>query len=126
MQDLWLLKSEQMRSRPAEQVFFTILVKHLTRKWKDHILHLVLNMHASIKKTRKFFMRLRLTTVKLNVKRLLPALFRQLMQFQQQDRVQDERILKTISSVYSSLKIFQQALTVLKEHTLFRQAERFE
>ena len=38
--------------------------------------------------------------------------------------VQEEKILKTISSVYNSLRKFPQALTVLKEHMQFRQAVR--
>lgn len=84
------------------------------------------DLAKSIRKATLLFTLFTLTTVMLRREQLLPVLYRRQMLFQPQDRVQEEKMLKTTLSDFRSLKRLRLLLTVLSVPLQFRQAVRLE
>lgn len=84
------------------------------------------DLAKSIRKATLLFTLFTLTTVMLRREQLLPVLYRRQMLFQPQDRVQEEKMLKTTLSDSRSLKRLRLLLTVLSVPLQFRQAVRLE
>ena len=104
----------------------TISVNPLTMRLREHIFRLVSILPKSIRKATLLFTLFTLTTVMLRREQLLPVLYRRQMLFQPQDRVQEEKMLKTTLSDSRSLKRLRLLLTVLSVPLQFRQAVRLE
>lgn len=84
------------------------------------------DLAKSIRKATLLFTLFTLTTVMLRREQLLPVLYRRQTLFQPQDRVQEEKMLKTTLSDFRSLKRLRLLLTVLSVPLQFRQAVRLE
>lgn len=84
------------------------------------------DLAKSIRKATLLFTLFTLTTVMLRREQLLPVLYRRQTLFQPQDRVQEEKMLKTTLSDSRSLKRLRLLLTVLSVPLQFRQAVRLE
>ena len=108
------------------RVFCTISVNPLTMRLREHIFRLVSILPKSIRKATLLFTLFTLTTVMLRREQLLPVLYRRQMLFQPQDRVQEEKMLKTTLSDSRSLKRLRLLLTVLSVPLQFRQVVRLE
>lgn len=104
----------------------TISVNPLTMRLREHIFRLVSILPKSIRKATLLFTLFTLTTVMLRREQLLPVLYRRQTLFQPQDRVQEEKMLKTTLSDSRSLKRLRLLLTVLSVPLQFRQAVRLE
>lgn len=84
------------------------------------------DLAKSIRKATLLFTLFTLTTVMLRREQLLPVLYRRQTLFQPQDRVREEKMLKTTLSDSRSLKRLRLLLTVLSVPLQFRQAVRLE
>ncbi len=83
-------------------------------------------MHAKYKENEKILHAIAAHHGEIECKRLLPALFRQLMQFQQQRPGARRENIENYIKRLQQLEDISTSFDGVEEHTLFRQAVRFE